>query len=83
MQEPELLDLKETIRAGFEGIHTRLDLLNGRVRQNEVNTAVLQDRSDRTERAAEGAKTTAGTIGAVSGGVVSGLIEVIKALVMR
>lgn len=37
-------DLAGRISRGFEQVNTRLDVLNGRVRKNEVAIGVLQDR---------------------------------------
>ena len=49
----QLLDERHAaVMDGLEKIHHRLDMLNGRTRENERNIAVLSDRSDRSNAVA-------------------------------
>ena len=41
---------------GFDQMNQRFDQMNGRVRKAENDVAVLKDRDDRAERAAQSAK---------------------------
>ena len=38
--------LYQLVETGFQGVHSRLDHLNGRTRTTEQKIAVLEDRSD-------------------------------------
>lgn len=64
------------LRAGVDGINARLDGLNGRVRENEIDIAVLQDRAAQTksEARASAAKWGAG-LGAFVAALVAGLTQ--------
>ena len=64
-REDELLDQRhqEVLRA-IEGVHDRLDTLNGRTRELEVKVKVLEDRSP--------GRTSAG-VSAVVSGIVTGV----------
>ena len=64
----------DTLREGIQGIHVRLDRLNGQVGKNQVEIGVLQDRSDRAERQGS-------LFGAIAGGLVTGIVLLGKALV--
>ena len=55
----DLTILHDTIRDGFQGVHDRLDLINGRLRQTEQDVAVLHDRSSRDSTARVGAGVSA------------------------
>lgn len=63
----------QTLSKGIDGIHARLDRINGRVSETEQELAVLKDRSDRAER-------QGGIFGAIGGGLVTGIVLTIKAL---
>jgi hypothetical protein len=63
----------EVLQKGIDGINARLDRQNGRLGSAEQEIAVLQDRSDRAEK-------QGGIFGAIGGGVVTGVILTIKAL---
>jgi hypothetical protein len=62
-----------TLQKGLDGIHARLDRMNGRVSESEQEIAVLKDRSDRAEK-------QGGMFGAIGGGLVTGVILTVKAL---
>lgn len=64
--------LRQDMINGFSGIHQRLDVINGRVRETEQSTAILQDRDSRTGRSAL-------WWGGSGGAAVIGLIEAVKA----
>ncbi len=53
MTEPvlqrELEAIRDVMTDGFAGVHSRLDTLNGRVRETEEMVSVLEDRSQRNE----------------------------------
>ncbi|MDD5366941.1 MAG: hypothetical protein PHR30_16510 [Gallionellaceae bacterium] len=53
MSEPvlvrELEQIRDAMQAGFHGVHTRLDTINGRLRKTEAAAEVLSDRSERNE----------------------------------
>lgn len=66
----------QTLQKGIDGIHARLDKLNGRVGENEQEIAVLKDRSDRAER-------QGGLYGAMAGGLISGVVLTVKAWMGR
>lgn len=70
MSEVHADDLRTVIVDGFRQITERLDLINGRTRDLERKTAVLEDRSMRSGLAAAWG-------GGIGGGIV-GLIEVLK-----
>lgn len=63
----------QTLQKGIDGIHARLDRMNGRVSENEQEIAVLKDRSDRAEK-------QGGMFGALGGGLMTGVILTVKAL---
>jgi hypothetical protein len=63
----------QTLQKGLDGIHARLDRMNGRVSESEQEIAVLKDRSDRAEK-------QGGMFGAIGGGLVTGVILTVKAL---
>lgn len=65
----QLADLKRLTEGGFAD-------MNGRVRENEKDIAVLQDRSDRSER-------QSGIIGAITGAVSSSAVIALKAWFQR
>lgn len=65
-------DLRQQLKDGFAGVNGRLDKLNSKVADHGEELAVLQDRSDRSER-------QAGIAGAVTGGVASGVVLAMKA----
>jgi hypothetical protein len=46
----ELVEIRDTMKVGFAGVHSRLDVLNGRIRSAEGTQQVLTDRSERNER---------------------------------
>jgi ABC-type transporter Mla subunit MlaD len=98
MTEPvlvrELEQIRDSLRDGFSGVHERLDTINGRLRQTESAVCVLEDRSDRTERALSNVPDTAvrwtskraaqiGGVGVVGGGALVALIELGRALVQH
>jgi len=56
--------LSKLMQEGFDGVHHRLDTLNGRTRQCESELAVLKDRSP-------------GRSASVAGGAVSGAVILI------
>jgi hypothetical protein len=56
--------LEARMRDGFDGVHTRLDHLNGRTRKSETAIAILQDRSP-------------GRVGMIAGGAVTGAIWIL------
>ena len=60
----------DQVQDGFAGIHSRLDTINGRTRQNEQDIAVLKDRGNRNTAAWGGGTAI----------TVIGLIEALKAL---
>lgn len=77
--------LEERLTVGFGGINDRLDKLNGRVRKNEESLTSIH--SGGCARAVEFHKADswwtpkkAAGVGIGSGGVVVGLIEVLKAV---
>lgn len=63
----------QTLQKGIDGIHARLDRMNGRVGDAEQELAVLKDRSDRAEK-------QGGMFGAIAGGIVTGVMFAIKSL---
>ena len=65
-------ELKDILEAGFQGTHARLDALNGRTRQNELDLAILKDRAER-----------GGWLGALTGGTLAGVVVGIKAWLDR
>lgn len=91
MTDDERFDyLQQMLRTGFDGVYARLDVLNGRTRENEKDIAVLQDRSDRAERQAERAEqmaasvqSRAGAFGGIVGGIISGVVIAAKALLSK
>lgn len=42
----------EDLKCGIQGVHERLDTLNGRTRRSEMDIAVLQDRSELSNKRA-------------------------------
>ena len=68
-------ELKAVIDEGFDRMHERFDVLNGRVRTSEIKIAVLQDRSDRETRTASKWGSISGSIGGFLGGLLSGWIS--------
>lgn len=71
--EPVLIHL-EYLREGVDGINARLDALNGRTRQTEMDIAVLRDRADGSERAVAAAKASGAKWGAGLGALLAALI---------
>ena len=63
----------QTLQKGIDGIHDRLDRMNGRVSESEQEIAVLKDRSDRAEK-------QGGLFGAIGGGIVTGIVLTVKAI---
>lgn len=63
----------QTLQRGLDGINERLDRMNGRVSESEQELAVLKDRSDRAEK-------QGGLFGAIGGGIVTGIVLTVKAL---
>ena len=63
----------QTLQKGIDGIHARLDRMNGRVGDAEQELSVLKDRSDRAEK-------QGGMFGAIAGGIVTGVMFAIKSL---
>jgi hypothetical protein len=64
----EIDRLYTTMDQGFRGVHTRLDLSNGRLGKAETDIAVLKDRAERT--------ATSGAVwGSGVGAAVAGLLE--------
>lgn len=55
----EISDMRIDLRERLDGCNERLDVLNGRTRDSEVQIAVLNDRSERAEVAATAAVTAA------------------------
>lgn len=66
----QLLIHVEYIREGIDGVHARLDALNGRTRTNETDIAVLKDRS-------ADARKAGGLWGAGAGAFVGGVLAVL------
>jgi len=58
----EFYEAVREIRADIGGVNMRLDKLNDRVRTNETNIAVLQDRGTRQTLGAGGAGAGAGLV---------------------
>lgn len=73
MQQDQHARIRNDMTVGFSGINNRLDALNGKTSLHGQELAVLRDRSDRSER-------QAGVTGAITGGVVSGVVLAVKAL---
>lgn len=67
----------EAIGDRIDETNRHLRTLNGRVSTNEKTIAVLQDRSERTQR---DASAKGGAYGAVGGGVIGGIVYVIAKL---
>lgn len=59
-----LREVRTDLREGFDGVHDRLDALNGRTRQNEQDIAVLRDRATAAKQKAEEVATTAEVVAA-------------------
>lgn len=57
----DMTELRNDLISRVEGVHERLDTLNGRTGKSEIAIAVLQDRSERSERTAEAARQAAAT----------------------
>ena len=86
--------LEQKVDGGFEGVHGRLDILNGQTRKHAEEIAVLKDRSDKAETTtqavaekAQVATDEAATVrskamkwGTVATGVLYTIIEAAKAL---
>lgn len=74
-----LVRLEKQVSEGFEGVHDRLDALNGKVNRHETEIAVLT-RSQPTPPQNE--STMKGKIawGGLGAGIVTGLLEIIKAV---
>lgn len=68
MDNNELLQVLHMIRedqqSGFRGVHDRLDKLNGRVREAELDIGILQERSTKPDVLAR--------IGTVIAGLIAG-----------
>lgn len=71
-------DLRDAIDRGFARMELRFDALNGRVRKNEQDVAVLQDRSDRAEVEMQQATAKHGTISAIVGAISGALTGFLK-----
>lgn len=80
----EIDRLYTTMDQGFRGVHTRLDMSNGRLGKAETEIAVLKDRSEKTSKQATDQAQFAGAIwGSVVGAVVAGVFEGIRWFVAR
>lgn len=64
----------EYLKEGIDGVHKRLDLLNGRTRQVEQDVAVLHDRADQASAASAANKAAAIKWGAGLGAALSALV---------
>lgn len=67
----------ESLGDRLDETNRHLRALNGRVTTSETKIAVLQDRSERTQR---DASTKGGAWGAVGGGIIGGVIYVLARL---
>lgn len=84
MRRDEFDRLHETMRDGFQGLHRRLDELNGRTRKTELDVAgleprvkslekdVFRDNRDRSPRAGVDKKT--------AGALITGLLVALELL---
>lgn len=86
--------LEQKVDGGFQGVHGRLDMLNGQVKTHGEEIAVLKDRSEKaetkTQEAAETAKVANDEASNVKGramkwstigaGVIVTIFETIKAI---
>jgi tetrahydromethanopterin S-methyltransferase subunit G len=60
----------QVLRDDIQGVHDRLDTINGRVRTTEQDVAVLHERT--------GGHGTAAAVGGGIAGVIYGAVEVVK-----
>ena len=59
----------QALQRGFDGVHSRLDILNGRTRANEKDIAVLSDRSSEARKG-----------GFIAGGVGAAIVAIAEAV---
>lgn len=64
----------EDLKHGIDGVHERLDTLNGRTRRTELDIAVLQDRSEIANKRA----SRAAYAGTGAGAALIGAFELFK-----